>query len=53
MLTNTIVREGASMGGHAMVNTLLPRAMPGSLLRLEFDPSTEYPERISIFKQGG
>jgi len=42
--------QAFSMGGHAIENTLIPRVQIGDRLRMEFTPTQEHPEHITLFK---
>lgn len=41
-----ITAAGKIVGGHVMVQTLLPRVVDGNLIKLSFDGNDEFPERI-------
>jgi hypothetical protein len=42
-----ITAAGKIVGGHVMVQTLLPRVVDGDLIKLSFDGNDEFPERIT------
>ena len=42
-----ITAAGKIVGGHVMVQTLLPRVVDGDLIKQSFDGNDEFPERIT------